>query len=418
MRSGIGRDLRLIRIGVAGEVRNPAYRVLAVLLAAGAAVYAWSHPTLAGSTALFLSTWSGRIFALACCLWFATGALRDQDARLGAVLRSKPIDGNRWVWVIWGTGVGLWLLLLASFFVGAALGQLPSSGLAALSAHGVGFLRAAGTMIPLATVGFALSRLTRSPLGASVIVLAFLCVLAGLQLVPGFLRPDYTQNIGLYLGAGLLLMALCGAVVERARRGELRRPLLPVLAVIVAGLFAYGGGSVAYQAALPPTENSIGDLMERQYLEAGKRVPGFWLPDGRGGTVRTAAYEGKILLIFVFGADDVEAARSLRALDEVQKEFRSRGVQVLGVCLSTDHGDGAALAWTSGVSFPIGSDFTTTKLGLEPDSSVAHAYKTQTLPQLVITDRRRRVRESLYSFNYDAAALRNLIRERLTAEPE
>lgn len=414
----MGRDLRLIRIGVTGELRNPAFRLLGVVLAIGAGIYAWQHPGLPGSTAVFLATWGGRVFALACCLWFATGALRDQNHQLGAVLRSKPIDGARWVWVTWATGIALWLALMACPFIGAALAQLPSSGLNSLGAHGLGFLRAALIMVPLGTVAFGLSRLSLSPLGATVVVLAFLCVLAGLQLIPTFLRPDYTQNLALYLAVSLLLLALCGLVVERFRRGELRRPLLPVMAVLGAAALAYGGGSMAYQAAQPPAEGSVQDLMSFQYLEAGKRVPGFWLPDGRGGRVRTAMHHGKILLIYVFAADDLDAARSLTTLDRIQREFKDRGVQVLGICLSTDRGDGPSLALTSGFSFPIGSDMTTTKTAGTPESVLALAYKAQNLPLLVLTDRRRQVRDVRNEYTYDLDTLRAAVQARLTAEPE
>src|SRR5688572_29958414 len=183
----LARDLRLVKLGVIGELRNPAFRLLAAVFAVGAAIYAWHQGPLAGNTGLFFSMWAGRVFAVAACLWFATGALRDQNAQLGAVLRSKPIDGARWVMIIWGTGIGLWLVLMGAFFLGAALGQLVPAGVNSLLAHGIGFVRAALVMVPIATLGFGLSRLSRSPLGAAVVVLALLCVLAGLQFVPQFL---------------------------------------------------------------------------------------------------------------------------------------------------------------------------------------------------------------------------------------
>lgn len=418
MSSALGRDLRLIRLGITGEMRNPAFRLLALVLAAGAAAFAWRQGPMAASTALYLAVWGGRVIALACCLWFATGALRDQNAQLGAVLRSKPIDGARWVWINWATGVGLWLLVLAAGFAGAALAQLPAAGGLSLAAHTVGFFRGALIMVPLATIGYALTRATRSPLGATIVVLAFLCILAGLQLVPQFLRPDYTQNVGLYGGVALTLLALTGPVIERFRRGELRRPAGPILAVLGGALLAWGGGSYAYEAGKQPAEGTVGEMMRLQYLEKGKRVPGFWLSDGRGRTIRTAEHRGKILLIYLFGADDLEAARTLHALDQVQREFRSRGVQVIGVALSTDRGDGAALDWTSGFSFPIGSDPTTVKAGPNPDSALAEAYAAQSLPQLVVTDRRLQVQGVRSDYALDRDGLRSLIETRLQAEPE
>ena len=60
--------------------------------------------------------------------------------------------------------------------------------------------------------------------------------------------------------------------------------------------------------------------------------PGFWLPDGKGGIVRTAAYPGKILLVYLFAADDLDAARTLPVLEAVQLVEEERAVLVV------DHG--------------------------------------------------------------------------------
>jgi hypothetical protein len=334
------------------------------------------------------------------------------------VLRSKPVDGARWVLINWATGITVWLVLMGAFFLGAAVGQIMHAGLNSLLAHGIGFVRAAMVVVPIATIGFGLSRLSGSPLGAAVVVLALLCVMAGLQFVPQFLRPDYTQNLALYAGAALVLLALAGPLVERWRRGELRRPLLPAAGLALALILATGGGSLAYRAAQPPKDGSVNEMMSHQYLEREKRVPGFWLPDGRGGTVRTADHEGKILFIYLFGGDDLEAARSLRALDTLQREAGARGVQALGVCLSTDRADGAALSWASGLSFPIGADPTALRTASSAEGSLATAYNLQTLPMLVVTDRRRRAREVFTEPSYDVDRLRALLNERLAEEPD
>lgn len=418
MSGWLRRDLHLVRLGVTAELRNPAYRLLGALGALGAAVYAWNQGGMAASTALVLTPACGRGFALAACLWFGTGALRDQNPGLGAVLRSKPVDGARWAAITWATGLGLWLTLLAATFLGAMAGQLPSSGLQSVAAHGLGFVRAALIVLPLATISFALSRLTRSPLGATTVVLAFLCVLTGLQLIPSFLRPDYTQNLVLYFAVAALLLALTALVAERWRRGELRQPAVPALAVLGCGVLALGGGSQARQAAARPEEGSTLDMMSRQFLQADRQLPGFWLPDGRGGTVRSAAYPGRILLVYLFAPDDMEAARTLSLLNGVQREYGPHGVQTLAVCLSTDQGDGAALSWTGGFRFPVGSDLTTSKTTAPPESVLASVYNAQTLPLMVVTDRRRRVRQVLIDPTSSADRLRELVRVRLAEEPE
>ena len=155
-----------------------------------------------------------------------------------------------------------------------------------------------------------------------------------------------------------------------------------------------------------------------QHIEPGQQVPGFWLPDGRGGLVRTKDHRGKVLLIYMFAADDLIAARTLPALERIAKEYDGKGVQPIGVCLSPDHGDGAALVRTGGYRFPIGSDPTTLKTASPPESAVATAYDVQLLPALVVTDRRRRARQVLTGLPVDLALLRKLVDERLSAEPE
>jgi hypothetical protein len=365
-----------------------------------------------------LTAWAGRAFAVAACLWFGTGALRDQNAQLGAVLRSKPVDGARWVLVTWGTGVGLWLLLLACVFVGAMLGQLPASGLTSVAAHGLAFLRASLIMVPLATLGFALSRITRSPLGATVIVLAFLCVLGGLQFMPQFLRPDYTQNLVLYVGAAAAALALAGFLVERARRGELRRPVAPAIGLAACLAVAGAGAAGAHRAAQPVADGGVADLMNSQHLEPGRQIPGFWLPDGRGGTVRSADYAGKILLLYLFTPQDGEAARTLPALDAVGREFAAQGVQPLGLCFAQDRGEGTALALTGGLGFPLGIDSTTIKTSTPPDGGLLGAFNVKALPVLIVTDRRRQARTILEEPSYTPERLRVLVTERLAEEPE
>jgi hypothetical protein len=414
----VQRDLRIIRLAILAELRNPALRLLGVLAAIGAAAYAWQQGPAAASTAVVLTGIAGRGFALACCLWFATGALRDQDSQLGAVLRSKPVDGGRWVLINWATGIGVWLALLALLFLAAALAQLPAAGVNSLAAHGVALVRSSVTMVVVATVGFCLTRVTRSPLGASIIVLAFLCVMAGLQLVPPFLRPDYSQNTLLFLASGAVLLALTGFFVERFRRGELRSPAFSIVGLLLCAGAAYGGGSQAYQASQPPAEGSVPDVIALQHLETGRRLPGFWLPDGRGHTVRTADYPGKVLMVFLFAADDLEAARTLTGLDVIAREYGSRGIQPIGVCMSSDKLDGAALSWTGGYRFPVASDRTTTKTTSPPESSMAVAYDAQVLPMLVMTNRHRKVVEVLKEPSISHERLRALVEQRLREEPE
>ncbi|HEU4754416.1 MAG TPA: redoxin domain-containing protein [Armatimonadota bacterium] len=414
------RAARLVRLGITAELRNPALRLAGALAAVGAGVYAWNQGDLPGTTALALSLWLGRAYGIAACLWFGYMAIRDLNEKSGAVIRSKPVDGAEWTLLNWTVGTSVWLILLLLPFAAAAVAQLILSGPISLASFGLAYLRAASAMVAAVTLAFGLSRLLRSPLGGILVLFAWFCAMAGLQYIPSFLQPDYAQNRPLYLGAAALVFALTALIVERFRRGELRRPAGAIVACIALLGLTAAGAARAYRLVPRPSEEgrTLWTEIAMQHVELGKRAPGFWLPDGKGGTVRTADYHGKILLIYLFAPDDVETTRTLPALDRILAQYGSRGVQPIGVCVSPDHGDGWMLARAGGYHFPIGSDLATVHSSAPPESSLTIAYDVQTLPMLIITDRRRQVREMLSEPYYDLETLRQRVEQRLAAEPE
>lgn len=418
--TALRRALRLLRLGMTGELRNPGLRFLAVIGALAAAAYAWNQGNLPGATALALSGLLGKGYAIAASLWFGYNAVRDQNEKAGAALRSKPIDGGYWVFVAWLTGLLTWLLLLASAFLAAGLAQLPAAGIASLACHTLGFGQAAILLIAVATLSYAAARCMRSPLGGILVIFAWFCAMVGAQYVPPYLRPDYSQNRLLYVAAAALLLVVVALLVERYRRGELRRPLGPALTVIVLLLVTLASVAWVYNRTPDYTEmkNVAWDAMASQHMERGKRMPGFWLPDGRGGQIRSAESTGKILMVYLFAGNDLEAARALPALEAIHKEYGARGVQPVGICLSPDHGDGWLLARAGGYHFPIGNDISTRTVGPPPEAASSEAFYAQYLPMLIITDRRRIVREVLTESTQDVGRLRYWAEERLKAEPE
>jgi peroxiredoxin len=157
----------------------------------------------------------------------------------------------------------------------------------------------------------------------------------------------------------------------------------------------------------------VWEQIAMQHLELGRRVPGFRLPDGKGGLVGTAAYQGKIQLIYLFAGNEPDAGRMLLTLENVRRKYADRGVQPLGVCISTDHGDGWTLARAGGLGFPVGSDHSTVSTA-RSGSAVLTAYDVDALPVLVVTDRRRIVREILRLPTSDPAEVTRVIERRLT----
>ena len=107
----LARFLRLVRLSITAELRNPALFVAGLVTALGVGVFAWNAGTIAPSTSLLLAGVLGRAFGVAACLWFAYNSVRDQNDKAGAMLRSKPVDGAYWVLLNWVSGIALWLLL-------------------------------------------------------------------------------------------------------------------------------------------------------------------------------------------------------------------------------------------------------------------------------------------------------------------
>lgn len=417
------RNFRLLRLGVTAELRNPGLRLMAFAGVVGAAAFAWSQGPLAGSAALVLSAWLGRVFGVAACLWFAYVAIRDQNEKLGAVVRSKPIDGGGWVSLLLFQGLAIWLVLLGLAFLAAMLVQLPAAGVSSISSYTLGFLRAAVVLAVVGSLSFCLSRMVRSPLGGVIVLFAWFCSMAGLSYIPPFLRPDYAQNLPLFGSAVLLLFCVAAFAAERFRRGELRRSTDYAIPLVLVPLLALATGLTgvrAYEAtpAARADKEPVWESIRMQDIRDNEQMPGFWLPDGRGGIVRTADHRGQVILLYFFAAQDMEAARTLPALEAIRAQYGARGVQPIGVCMSEDQGDAATLARSGGYSFPIVGDPTTQAVAPEAQSSLTTAYRITNLPALVVTDRGRRVRGVYTDVSYDVDRLRTLVEARLAAEPE
>jgi hypothetical protein len=416
----LGRGGKLIRLGIVAAARNPAMRLLAAVGAVSAGVVAWNTGGIPGSAAVAFASWFTRVYGICAVLWCGYAAVRDYSETTGAALRSKPVDGAQWVLVNWATAMAVWLILPGIAFLLAGLAQAWFVGPVSLLSHGVGFLRTAAAVLILATISFSLARMMRSPLGGVITMFAWFCAMAGMRFIPAYLIPEYTQNRLLYAGAAFFMLILAAFLVERHRRGELRAPAAALVGLVVALSLAGAGAALAYRSApgMRPDERSLWEQMRRQHLTVGKQAPGFWLPDGRGGLVKTSAYRGKILFVYLFSADDLESGRTLAAFDKLTTELGGKGIQPIGICLTPDRGDGWALAAAGGHRFPIGTDLAVINPPAAPDSPMADAYYAQILPMLVVTDRRHRVVDLLTEPSYDIERLRGLARLRLEPEPD
>ena len=182
-------------------------------------------------------------------------------------------------------------------------------------------------------------------------------------------------------------------------------------------LGAAAGTGTPYQRAPNPAHERArsGRRCRRQHLTEGARVPGFWLPDGRGGLVRTAPYKGKVLLIYLFAADVLTAA----ALPRARRAGRRTGPAACSQSRSASRPIGVTAGCWRGraATVPVAGDPSTINVTAPPQSAIAVAYNAQLLPLLAIADRRRKAREVLTAEPfYELAALRHLVKPRLDAK--
>src|SRR5262245_15129847 len=128
-------NLRLIGLGLRAELRNPGIWVPAVLAGLLFVALGWNARDVAPTQSVILSLRLGQAYGLAAVLWFAYRAIRDQDHQLGAVLRSKPVESARWVFLNWATGAALWIALLAIAVIAVTVVQLPTAGVRTIGAQ-------------------------------------------------------------------------------------------------------------------------------------------------------------------------------------------------------------------------------------------------------------------------------------------
>jgi peroxiredoxin len=407
------RGLLLLLLDLRAELGSRRLRLGGLLGALAAGVLSWAVASAGASAAVLLGEWLGLAYGCGACLWAGALVTRHMD-RGGAILRGKPTGGALQVLVAWLSGLSVWLLLLAAAFL-ASMPALLGEGVPGAAAGILALARAALQVGMMGTLAFALSGLFRSPLAAAATILLWVGIF--FSAAPAFLQPTYAQNAFFYGGAALLLLAVSALVAERKHAGELHRPLAAAAALLLLLLATACGAARALQSAPASSGggHTVWDAMRDQELEPGQPAPGFWLPDGRGGQVQAADYPGKVLLIYLFAAEDEAALRNLSRLDRIAREYAGRGVQPLGICLSRDHGNAWSVARLGGCRFPIGMDLSTEGTS-PPVSAMAHAYGVPQLPALVVTDRWRRVRALRQEASLSLELLRALVEERLAGE--
>lgn len=412
------RQLRLTGLGLLNEVRNPAARKPALAAAAVIGVIALTLRDVPVFASLALADWVGRAYGVAGALWIAGRAERDFETASagGQLFRSKPADSGSSALVLWLTGGCYWLLLLC-------VGLFPAVVLLGLLGGAVGLIgqlialgKAAAVVTLSLSFAFVATRVFRSRTAGLVFAGAWLLLEPGLR--QAGVSPYLAQNLLAWIALAVVAVAACSLLLERRRRDELQRPaavagLLGLLCLPVAG-----GAALSYQDLAPhsASERNYWTRVGNQRLRLGHPIPGLGIRDPRYPELSSSGRPGEVTFVYFYAAEDGYAVGSLNALRQLQREMGERGVRVLGVCFTPDKVDGWLYSQIAPAGFPIGV-VDRVREGSGSRVAMMTAFAVHKLPLLVVTDRRRNVREIRYDRRWDVDSLRELAQSRIAEEP-
>jgi len=109
-----------------------------------------------------------------------------------------------------------------------------------------------------------------------------------------------------------------------------------------------------------------------------RSAPDFTLKATSGTNFRLAEYRGQVVLLTFWSSRCGSCGAQLAAISRLVNTYQSAGLAALAVAVDDDIGDAARYAVAHPVSYPM---------LLDPDKSVARAYRVDNLPMLVLVDR-------------------------------
>jgi peroxiredoxin len=114
------------------------------------------------------------------------------------------------------------------------------------------------------------------------------------------------------------------------------------------------------------------------YRLLGQSAPDFTLKATSGTNFRLAEYRGQVVLLTFWGSNCGQCGAQLSAINRLLNTYQSAGLAALAVNVDDDIAAAAAFALAHPVGYP---------LLLDPEKSVARAYRVDNLPMLLLVDR-------------------------------
>jgi len=326
----------------------------------------------------------------------AGGARRDQTTQAADVIQSRPQQAHELMLARWIGG----FLFLAALLTAAALSAFIFQGIlggpapegagprisfrAVVDSIGVGLL----PLVLLSVLGYCAADLLQNVLASAIVALYWLLVLMGRDYLSRIFDLSLTQNAWAHIpiAAGVLFAAMAVARY-RQRLQNYKKANVPLLS---AAFLVLGLGLAAYLTRTrhdPPMHlHPVTTTVASQSIRSG-RLPGFWLPDQFGKRVRLHDYEGRPLVVGFWSPAVPESMELLNALAIVDRDYGSRGVGVVAVCIADDMSTGRRVGRERGYQFPMVTDTGTHWAEeLQTASPLAEAYELSYLPTAFVAD--------------------------------
>lgn len=119
---------------------------------------------------------------------------------------------------------------------------------------------------------------------------------------------------------------------------------VPRVLYVCLAIAALACGPEGREPAAPESASEPGQAAESQQEEAGDPAPDFTLPVLEGGEVTLTELRGQTVLIDFWATWCPPCEFQIPILNEVYRDYRDRGVEVLGVSVDTE-GPGAVAAY-------------------------------------------------------------------------
>lgn len=415
--------LALTRVELRIGLRGAAFRLTSAALFLLGIMVGGQTGRGASLSAYTVAETATQYLSLLAIIWMALVAVRESSMRTDIVVFSKPQPADRLALAKFSGAFGQILLMTLALFAGAMLSRLyVGHSLIGFAVYPQEYLRVIAALFFASAASYTLALLFNTPLAGAVVGLYWVLTLAGSAFLAKVYFPSYSQNAPHFILFGIALLGIGLWFYRRRSRGGAMAPfwirittplaLLGSLFLLLQTLYSSHDPN-GYQN--PALEN-----MTQQNLVIGNRTPGFLLPSQNGHNVKLSDFPNKILVIGVWSPHEPESITLLDYFETIYARYGAQGVQPVAICISEDNSTGSAFARGESLSYPVVMDWGTHNAVKTADMSpMTTAYRTESLPNIVITDRQHRATEVLFGVDaYEGNSLQEAVEYRLKQEPK